>query len=481
MASVLVVLVLSMLSTCSWGRRERPNLLLIVIDTLRADRLGSYGNQRGLTPFLDSLAARGTVFRRAYAQSSWTNPSVASLFTSRFPSEHGVTAPPRNRPAPADGEVTIAELLRDHGYATGAFVANAGMPGLSDDPRRADEPIENAGFGQGFEAYRLNIGHRVKDSKLWQNAHAADVNRQALYWLGNELAQEKRPVFLYVHYMEPHIPYLPPAEILQRLTAGRARLDLERVNAYATMWRRRPAGAKMRAALGDAYDAEVASVDQGIAELLSELTATGFLDNAVVVVTSDHGEEFFEHEILGHGNTLYDLAIHVPLLMAATADRTGHGEVSDVVSLIDVAPTLLDLAGIAQPNFFRGTSLAPHLGESSGLRRWIPSLFERAQPTPAFSELIQSDGWERLTPHRYAVIAGTRKLISGIDGRLTAYDLAADPLEMHPEPGRDGKTLQNALIRFLAEVADPTPKQAPTVAEPDPETLERLRALGYAE
>jgi arylsulfatase A-like enzyme len=483
LASALVAVALALFAAPAPSAARRPNLLLVVVDTLRADRLGAYGNTRGLTPFLDSLAARGTVFRRAYAQSSWTNPSIASLFTSRFPSEHGVVANPRLRPAPADDEVTLAELLREHGYATGAFVANSGMPGVADDPRTAEEPIEGAGFGQGFEVYRVRVGHPVKGTKLWQNASAVEVNQPAVFWLKRTLAEEARPVFLYVHYMEPHIPYAPRPAIFQRLSGGRRRPNLERVNAYARLWRRMPAAdAAMRAALGDAYDAAVMSVDRGIAELFSDLAETGFLDDALVVVTADHGEEFFEHGILGHGSTLYDPVIRVPLLMLTTAGPKARTDVSDVVSLIDVAPTLLDRAGVARPESFRGVSLAPHLGERTALWRRITALFARPQPPPAFCELVQSGDWERETPHRHAVVAGDHKLIAGVDGTLDFYDLATDPMEMHPSATNGREELQRALAGFVADVGAETEASAPTAAaEPDPETLERMRALGYAE
>src|SRR5690242_22307 len=203
-----------------WVRRP-PNVIVIVIDTLRADRLGSYGNTHGLTPFLDTLGTRGVVFKRAYAQSSWTNPSIASLFTSRFQSQHGVVIPASRL---ADSEVTLAEVLHARGYATGGFSANALIG-------------NHVGFGQGFDEYQA-LWPAPPDATHYHGAkqRADSIDDLALQWLDRRGCGATAPFFLYLHYVEPHPPYSPPAEVLKRLYPGRPAPDLDMVSTRVLYW-----------------------------------------------------------------------------------------------------------------------------------------------------------------------------------------------------------------------------------------------------
>jgi arylsulfatase A-like enzyme len=459
-----LLLALPLLLTACDLRRGAPNLLVIVVDTLRADRLGAYGNTRRLTPFLDSLAARGTVFRHAYAQSSWTNPSVASLLTSRFQSQHGIIA---FGSVLAAAETTLPEVLKEHGYATAAFTANGLL-------------AERNGFAQGYDAYGAYLIRKVRDpdgKTRWQNESGERVTREALAWVeGRAATRPVKPAFLYLHYVEPHTPYDPSAAALARVFHGRARPDPDTVQKTYFRGVVEPLGADELRSVEDTYDAAVITLDDRLRELFAGLERTGFLDHAVVVVTADHGEEFKDHGFMGHGGTLYEEVIRVPLLVVGRRQRAAA--VDDVVSLVDVAPTLLTIAGIPIPPSFAGRSLASLLaGDGRG---------DDAAPRqePAYSELLTPENLvgARLCSHERAVVLGRHKLIQGMKGERELYDLASDPAERQARdpsgPDADGLLLALDGLRERARVRDGATASAldPKAQE---ELDERLRALGY--
>jgi arylsulfatase A-like enzyme len=439
-----------------------PNVLVILADTLRADRLGAYGSTRGLTPFLDALAARGFVFEQAFAQSPWTNPSVASLFTSRFQSQHGVITFGSQLPASAP---TLAALLRERGYATGGFLANGLLGG-------------GKGFERGFDEYQALWPELAPGSAVPARKRRAEtIDRLALAWLDGLPADPARPVFLYLHYVEPHPPYSPPPAVLDRLFAGRARPDLVALSTRMMLANWNPPDETTRHDLELVYDAEVASLDASLQTLFGELARRGFLERAVVVFTSDHGEEFADHGGFGHGGTLYNELIRVPLIVVLPGQAEGR-RIAEVVSLVDVAPTVLDLAGVARPADLEGRSLRDLLARAGSW--WVRLAFwDRPEPVPAFSELLIAEGKEkgRLRPHESAIVLGSQKLIVGPHGERERYDLATDPGEHTPAAAGDDTALRRRLadlVRHRDGVA------APGAAHPiDPETERRLRAFGY--
>lgn len=434
--------------------RRPPNVLVVVVDTLRADRVGVYGNARGLTPHIDRLAARAAVFQHAYAQAPWTNPSVASLFTSRFQSQHGVIA---IQSILGDDEVTLAEVLKARGYATGAFCANSLL-------------LRNHGYAQGFDEYRAYWTARPRDTARPKaaNERAQVLNHDALEWLA-EVGTE-RPVFLYLQYMETHTPYEPPADVLDRLLEGRPKPDLGLVNYVARFGHLIDIPPQGLRAVEDVYDTEVVAVDRAIGELLAALDARGFLSGAVVVITADHGDEFKDHGLMGHDYTLYDEVIHVPLLVAVPGS-SGRRDVADVVGLVDIAPTLLELVGAEAPAAFEGRSLTAAI---AGRR-------DGAGPQTAYSELLKPEGATRLTPHERAIVVGRHKLIAGVGGEQEFYALDADPGERNANALDDGA--RTALARALDDarrhaLANASPRRTQPI---DAATRERLRALGYTE
>ena len=444
-------------------KQKAPNVLLIVVDTLRPDRLGAYGSTRGLTPFLDSLAQRAFVFRNAYAQTSWTNGSIASLFTSRYQSQHHITS---FSAVLAPDEVTLAEVLADHGFIAGGFSANFLVS-------------QHLGFGQGFDPYTTYFRSVTDLGKpMMVKARAERINQEALAWLDQiPPAKRDKPVLLYLHYMEPHNPYDPPDADLDRVLAGRPRPDTPAVNRRMRIPNMGVFSDDMVQGVKDLYDAEVMSVDAQLRVAFDELGKRGFLDRCIVVVVADHGEEFREHGLMGHHQTLYEEVIRVPLIILVPGHEQ-RVDVTPLVSLTDVAPTLLDLLAIPQPPEFEGHSLRGLMG--LGQPAQTPHGRGTLAAGGAFSELIK-DGTQRARPHEHAVITDSSKLILNVDGTREFYDLHADPGETNTQGLVDGARapLSAALQSFMEYTAQ---RAAPAHQRPlDDETRERMRALGYQE
>jgi len=450
---------------------RRPNILLVVIDTLRADRLGAYGNRRGLTPFLDELAARGHVAQRARAQAPWTNPSVASILTSRFQSQHGIIT---YGSVLAESELTLAEVLKADGYATGAFSAN-GLIGKS------------LGFGQGFDRFDAHLLMKGDDPTYLRIPRRADqMAADALAWLADirRDGPADTPIFLYLHLMEPHSPYAPPPELLARVRGTRPPFDVRQASEAMYIDNLTPLGETQLQEIVDAYDASVLAVDGALRAFFAALRERGFLDDAVVVVTADHGEEFQEHGARGHGKTLYDEVIRVPLIVLAPGPPQA-GVVEHLVSSVDIAPTVLALAGIPIPPSFEGTSFASDLDERprERIRRALGRMFDRGPEPVAYSEHLRpaGDPPTPLTPHERALVLDDTKLIRWRDGERRFYALDLDPGEQSPNIVEefDRVRLEARLVEAQARAAR-NPSRA-EIKLPDPQVRDALKALGYAE
>jgi arylsulfatase A-like enzyme len=430
-----------------------PNILVIVIDSLRADRVGFYDTHRNLSPFLDSLADHGNAFWNAYAQSSWALPSMASLWTSRYPWQHGVNAV---NSVLSDTQPALAKVLKQHGYVAGGFSGNS-------------ELSADLGFAQGFDRYEV-FAHPPKAGRTLPKTSAERVNREALAWLDSVRAKSAAPAFLYLHYTEPHFPYLPPQVFFDQILAQRPdplaerRVVFDMFYIHRNRWHQTDAATV--AVLRDMYDGEVMHIDDGLRQLFSDLKSRGFLDHSIVVITSDHGEAFLEHGSTSHGNTLYNELIHVPLLLLISG-QSARVDIRQAVSLVDLGPTLLDLIGISAPSSFEGGSLAPVMGRARppGFLEKLTGSRQKAVP-PVYSELLQAP--EKKPPVLGAplrsVIVGTRKLILHQDGTAEAYDLAADPGETNGEAltAGDRSALQETITRLGQVPQSSTP--APTAA-----------------
>jgi arylsulfatase len=405
-----------------------------------------------LTPCLDQLATRSKVFRRAYSTSSWTSPAVASLFTSRFQSQHRIEA---FTSLLSPTELTLAEVLRERGYATGGFSANILIGAAS-------------GFTQGFDTFTtFPSGKRDRPRKLFsaRPARAAAVNRAALEWL-DEVRDESsdRPVFLYLHYMEPHTPYRPEPSALEQVFGEHPIPNLDAVTAAHLLGQRSPPEEEMLRNIRDAYAAEVLSLDAALAALFAELERRGILERAVVIATADHGEEFQEHGLSGHGQSLYEESIHVPLIVSWPG--AAPAVVDQVVSLVDVAPSLLHWIGLEVPATMEGRTVLATTD--------LPG-------HAALSELIRPSDFRRLTQHERSIVSGPRKLIVDTDGQASLFHLSRDSGEQEGEPaeGTRAESMKQTLQALLETLGNG--EGAAATRALDAELEEQLRALGYLE
>ncbi len=352
-----------------------PNVLLLVLDTVRGANLSLYGYGRPTTPVLTRLAERGVTFERAYSTAPWTLPSHVTLLTGRHP--HAFRA---DWWQPYQGNVpSVAEVLAAAGYTTGGFVGNT-----------INCAVET-GLGRGFDVYRdhaVTLGEAVEATSLGRllsgnrivrrwlateelpaRRHAADVNREVLTWVR---AQGERPWFAFVNYFDAHQPYVPPPDLANAFGPAPAAPPLaERVWNGGRPWARTPAFNDDTARMIAAYDASIAGLDRAVGALLDSLPRGR---PTVIVVTADHGEEFGEHGWFEHGLTLYPLALHVPLVIVAEGRAPAGLRIRETVSLRDVMATVLDLATVEPPVAPRGRTLA---------RYWQ----EGAEPGVALAEL----------------------------------------------------------------------------------------------
>jgi arylsulfatase A-like enzyme len=441
---------------CSSSESElapRPNIVLITIDTLRSDRVGAYGYARETSPFLDELAAEGVRFAIAYSPSSWTVPSMASLFTSLHPDRHGVQHGLVRRGEIFGQEildesyVLLAEILRDNGYRTFGVSANLHL-------------APEFGFGQGFDRY-TNLGF----------AEAARIAPVLDAW-SRELRSAPTPFFLWIHFFDPHDPYIPHFPWFEtfapELSGEMGHPDpfwIRRLQKLASTRDRETSTGAFRRELvlaEAAYDAEIRYVD---GEIRRTLCALDIEPDDLVIVTSDHGEEFFEHGVLGHSQHLFEEQVRIPLIIRFPAGEYRSRVIDEPVSLVDLLPSLLEYLSIPSPHEVDGRSFLPLL--ESGVRPAAPVFLSVSRHEPNLRG-IRQDRWKYV-----------RELQRPRQGLL--YDLEADPgerLNLFSEEQRIRAELSAKLDAFLTDVHT---ARGPRLQEVGEETLEQLRALGYVD
>ncbi len=458
---------------------EHRSVVLVVVDALRPDHLGTYGYDRPTSPRLDAWAERGRVFERAWATSPWTLPSFGSILTGYLPSAHAAgievgegaevdsaEVAMRNFVTLAPAVKTVAERLADAGFVTGAFVANPFL-----DPQ--------FGLDRGFADY----DHY--DTSNAEVRPASEVVDRALEWIDGA---GEAPFFLLVHLFDPHLDYGAPAPF-----AGRFTSEMEAAGELPVrgLWPIRNRIAEMVADERDfivaAYDEEVAYVDAELGRFFDGLDERGILADGLVALTADHGEEFFEHDGFEHGHSMYEEVLRIPLILWGRDVQVGRDRTP--ASLIDLAPTILTGSGI-------GVGGVPSAGDppdASGVAdpEDAPALLPGISLLASGSADSAASGSPGATrdiiaervlygPDAQAIVRWPDKLIVDVaTGETKLFDLAADPGERHDLAG-ERPELVAELIDGLAEaLAAATAIGAGAEAELDEELLRRLRALGY--
>jgi arylsulfatase A-like enzyme len=441
------------------GEPARPNVVLISLDTLGAASLGSFSGEAGVSPHLDAFLAGGASFRRAYAQYGNTLVSHASLFSALHPLHHGVY-PDR---VPTLLSVSLVEALSAAGYRATAFTEGAFVSAAF-------------GFATGFDAY--DDGAIGISRQMAGGAH--QTFERAAGFLEKEGSRER--FFLFVHTYEVHSPYLPrgPAEqqIADRLTPGDRRVPARETQARQLL--RHNAGHETLsprdlARLAALHVGEVHGLDAVVGRFLARLDATGLGDDTLVVITSDHGDQFGEAGKVGHGDSLHSRVLHVPLGFrwpGVIAPR----QIEAPVQLVDVMPTVLALAGVAAPARLDGISLAGVLtGDAPAPNR--PAFAEQRSGRGECARLGLELGC-RLD--RLAVYSGAWKLVSSqLPPWRRLYDLSRDPEEQHDVADAQPEQAErlSSLLDGYRESASAPPDGVPDL---DADTRQRLRDLGYA-
>jgi arylsulfatase A-like enzyme len=445
----------------------RPNILLLTIDTIRADALGSYGYDRNTSPFLDSLAAESVVYTRAYATSSWTVPSVASMMTGLYPPSHAVVHGAVGRGEVYDQEVLpaslplLAEELKALGYRTFGVAANTHLGA-------------DLGYGRGFDRY-LCLGFATADS----------VNRTVLRWKdlilgrdapgagpGSDRTGGNAPWFLWVHYYDPHHPYAEHRpwfrDFVGTVTSADGRLLINAKDAPPKPPRRQTPEAKRFAELARGlYDGEVRYTDEAVRALFAGF---GGFDDALVVVAGDHGEEFLEHDGVIHCRTLYEESIRVPLFVrpapAGGAGGPKPGASTATVSLIDIPTTLLRAAGREPPAGWSGLDLLDRAAtDAAGAARHVLAQLERNRDSGLLEALVGP---------RWKVV------VNRLTKREELYDLEKDPGERRNLARSDIARAQELLVEMerlrLSLPAPPDTIERRVLSE---EAKTQLKGHGY--
>jgi arylsulfatase A-like enzyme len=409
-ATLLLTLVVS--AGCGGvGPRSGQNLLVVTIDTLRADRLGAYGYPRARTPHLDRFAAEGVVFEDATAQVPLTLPSHASLFTGLLPPAHGVRD---NTYFRLDGSAsTLAEILKARGYETAAFVSAFVLE-------------SSFGLDQGFDLYEDEVAEKAESAGRVAERRGELVSQAFASWI--EKRSPEKPFFAWLHFFDPHLPYAPPAPY--------------------------PSG----------YDGEIEYVDAQVGRVLETLAAKGISKSTLVIVTSDHGESLGEHGEKSHGFFVYESTLRVPLMVRGPMVFPEGERIAAPARTIDILPTVLEALAVPAPEGIQGRSLLPLVrGEAT------------AEP-PAYAECYAPELNFRWAP-LVALREGGYKYIEA--PRPELFDLRADPAETKNLVEFDPERARTMRAR-LAQLVDGLPQSLSSRSQPDPETVARLRSLGYA-
>ena len=471
---------------------DHPNIILLTVDALRADHLSCYGYPKSTSPNIDRLAAESVQFTNAVSTAPWTFPAFSAIHTSMYPSELGVSAFNVSLPQIYQQRLdplraTLAETLQSQGYRTQAIVTNPWL-------------FPEFGFAQGFDGYLVVDRQKAYDydsalgetlaGRIAGRAGAADsalrslyqalmgpagqpvwdvradrVSAEVLSWLDAHHAER---FFLWVHYIDPHYPFSPPAAYRPSIAGvSSERLDYlgsyNEDDVYTGRARLRPAD---RDALVALYDGEIRYVDHYVGQVLDRLNEQGLRDNTLLVLSADHGDEFWEHGGYQHGHSLYNELVHIPLIVRGPRGFDSPRRIDDVARHVDIAPTLAEAAGASFHADARGASLSSLLNAGA------------APPRVAFSEGLF------LTSEKKAIRDGDRNLIyDPFSGVSELYDLRGDPRELENLAARDvaatHRLKQQLTAWQLANEAKYAQLPRSVEAASDQSLIDALKAGGY--
>lgn len=457
-----------------------PPVILVSFDTTRADHLSVYGYPRKTTPHLEQLSRQATVYTNAVAASDWTLPSHASMFTGVYPSWHrarsfGVNP---NVLQPLDETFpTLASILKDRGVFTVGVAAN-----------KAFLPPE-WGMGRGFQSYNVQAPVEVLSQVYTYNLRqgirrllsccidtgsfdtqyrpAVEVNGDVISAVEDRAVRD-RSFFLFVNYMDAHTPFVAPVPKGVSLPSGRGAPHFQEHMQFAedVLYGHAPYPQSALSLTVERYDAGIAAEDEGLGEIIGWLKRRGLFDRALIIVTADHGEAFGEHNMAAHGISTYQDQVHVPMIIKFPGQSQPR-QVADLVSHVDILPTVLATLGIPSPSHVQGVSLLDDRGLSGR------TVFAESFPSrPGRPPIPRFDRTER------AVRVGGYKLIVSDKGKHELFDLSQDPLELHNLTARnlaEAQPIEEALRKWIGLI----PVQTKRTRLQNQQQMDRLRGLGY--
>jgi arylsulfatase A-like enzyme len=419
--------------------------------------VGCNGYPFETTPHLDQLALQGCNFTRAYAQSSWTGASHMSLMTSLYPAVHGVNTTPFPEPLP-ENISTLAEIFREAGYQTGGFVAGTYLKSVF-------------GFGRGFEVYNDSFHSQRPCTK---------VNEKALAWL-EEIGDDKAPFFLFLHYFDPHLLYEPPHPYNTMFDPGYSGTRSSTREGIIALLKE--SGGKAEQADQEEmrhiialYDGEIRYADECFGEILDFLEENGELEKTLIVATSDHGESFLDHPgQWSHGRSLYEEVVHVPLIVKLPGQLPKRAVRHEIVELMDIAPTIMEAAGLAVPDNIQGRSF---------LALMMPNVLppDSGIDDHSYAELIKTKKGAQIELE--SITIGDWKLIrNALESTGELYDLREDPKQQH-NLASENPVILNVLESRLEALSKRNEslgqrKQQKGAHTYSKEIVEELKALGY--
>ncbi|MCH8242015.1 MAG: sulfatase [Planctomycetes bacterium] len=435
----------------------KPNIILITLESIRTDHVGHFGYDRDTTPAFDELSRQGITFTQANAVTSWTLPSHASMFTGLYPSAHQVVT---IRDRLDDDYTTAAELLRDSGYQTAGFISGPFL-----------RKVHN--LQQGFDTYDdsfANVDHWASHEDITNPG----MEKALTAFLKNGRHPDK-PFFLFLYFWDPHFDYIPPSPYDKMFVPSDAvPIDVRRYEHQTTV--NKNITKSQLAYVVSQYDGEIRCTDAVLGRLWSLLKKLDLWDTTAVIVTADHGEDFFERGKKGHKNDIFAQSIRVPLVIKPPGHTKPRRD-ERITSLVDLFPTICDLAGVVSAGSTHGRSL---LKAASGSPRTIyfelDALMYMTHPDTGRS-WTEADRWRGVRRGRYKLVSIPEK------NRWALFDVQADPTEMHPlGPDHGGnmaalRTLLEQYERDMRAVA--TRKGKPRPADLNEEELKRLESLGY--
>jgi len=436
---IVLVAAIYALTTSISSKPTRPNLILISLDTLRADRLGAYGYNRDTSPIIDSLGRDGAVFENAITVSPWTLPSHVTMLTGLFPSSHGLVHPKGGK---IGKDVRLlAEVLKENGYRTLAFAGGGYVS-------------KSYGFARGFETFEINRSERKKLNDGFKLS--LDAGYSAVQSLGDQ-----SPFFLFLHTYAVHCPYSPPEPYASMFVSDGA-VEIDPTKCGTEYNRDSGINDAQALYLSDRYDGSIRMADAELGDFLQKMDSAGLLDNTYIIITSDHGEEFLEHGRIGHQFSLYKELLAIPLIISGPSIKAHR--VSHPVGLVDLFATILDLLGLPPVAQSQGYSLVPLMQGQKSI----------AGPRFQFSEL--SRGKEL----RSLINPSSDHFITDLDSKETHYyDLFSDPQEQNnivKDMPKEVASRQASLDQLMSGAIKYRTEQ---MGQDNQKHMEQLRTLGY--